>query len=1404
MLESTAAEARQRYAEAVAVVKRGLGEHAALDIAVEEVDSLALLLLARHSHAADGLQMLYGVVDLLEDAGCLRLPSEASLDEREPDLQRLLVQLSASHAVKAETAALKKCAVGLEKSARQRGARGREPITPLLLWRRHYAEATPPPSRKLKPPPPPPENAWQLLIPDRAPSSVSKAELSKLFKKWMLRNHPDKGGDQDLAARVSAHYSHALGRDQTSDEERNEDVVFSQQQQQAEADWASYKRQCSEQETNSTEPNLDARALPIAREPLLAGVVSIPGLLGPAPLESTAAESSASKSEPPPLPESVRVECTPRKLTSLRRTSSAPGITRNSPVLAFGSRAPSPLRDKASQERERAAIVFENCTAEGEGLHLAFPNTLGHFIIQARDKLYLPVACDIDAFSVQIRGKQHVSPAVSAPGDGSSIRVQYEIAVCGSYKVHVRGGKKGVHVIGSPFTLIVKPAPASAEHCTAEGAALYRTRAGEQARKSVPARLLVRYNRLHDVVDRGDGTFQVSYSTHRAGDLFVHVLLALSSPTPISGSPFALKVVPASLAAAECELIAPAAGGGLSVDGIRVQPGEGLAGAYQLVIWEDDESNETRSQMALRDGSGKMDVGPRFNANGARLPGSSSSTVVLTMGIAVMPGLLSMRHSQVQLPQNLREPPCAGQTFSIGLKGFDRHANPLNTSGGVRLMLTQVTTPPPSAFNSDTPPVHLQHVDHRNGMHELRITAYRAGDYQLMLSAVPLSIHGRDDETHQTASAVLKGTEGGRILKLRVMPGELDASKCVLRTVGGAAARTTTPSNANPTSMQPLLHAPSDLRVGSWNSMILQCADSYGNVRSAMQAQASELHLELHECTPEGTKHDPLDATRWLRSEQRLNEDGSIWLRYAPLAAGALSLSIKLNGQHVLGSPILLKVNVGAIAYASCELLGEGISFCRRGLPAKFKIAARDAFGNARSRGGDGFTVTLLSCDGGVGFGESNEAKIDIVSGAVIDHNDGTYDVEYTCSSIGKHMLSVCSASGQHLQGSPFKVQCIGAAPHLPMCSLVRSERGGDILYSAESEIVSLGGKRSDGQPARLGQLTACGPPMRVFFRLRDASGESTRPLESSPLVVALLKCEEASDYSRADVIASPTLFDLSESPHSTDDSSTATPADEILYVCTLEVRVAGTFALAPALAGTPAVVGPTLAQFEVVPGRAHLTGCQIVGLQSPSTHGLVSVPFEFTIVTHDAASNRLKQGGEAISITLEGPVTTQVRAKSLLHPNMPLLFVLIVFAYSNAQAPRVTVHDADDGSYAVRFVPHAPGTYAVTLFMGHEQVSSPAMVTISRTGQATSLRQKVPALSMAGLTPIRRRASMGRNPTYQSATEERKRLIALREVMLARQVPVGCRAQLSGRPLAQCRVEVTSLVAQPAMVIRP
>ena len=76
-------------------------------------------------------------LELLEDADHLQMPTEQQFDVRESELQRLLVLLPETSCVKAQADALRAHAQALEAIAKQRGQRGREPLTRRLRARVH-------------------------------------------------------------------------------------------------------------------------------------------------------------------------------------------------------------------------------------------------------------------------------------------------------------------------------------------------------------------------------------------------------------------------------------------------------------------------------------------------------------------------------------------------------------------------------------------------------------------------------------------------------------------------------------------------------------------------------------------------------------------------------------------------------------------------------------------------------------------------------------------------------------------------------------------------------------------------------------------------------------------------------------------------------------------------------------------------------------------------------------------------------------------------------------------------------------------------------------------------------------------------------------------------------------------
>ena len=84
------------------------------------------------------------------------------------------------------------------------------------------------------------------------------------------------------------------------------------------------------------------------------------------------------------------------------------------------------------------------------------------------------------------------------------------------------------------------------------------------------------------------------------------------------------------------------------------------------------------------------------------------------------------------MPQQT-EPPRAGQSFGLGVLAFDKFGNPMRQGGQVRLQVKQLVGPPPSTLPIQAPPMTCQHIDHLDGMHEVRLTTYRAGEHQLVL-----------------------------------------------------------------------------------------------------------------------------------------------------------------------------------------------------------------------------------------------------------------------------------------------------------------------------------------------------------------------------------------------------------------------------------------------------------------------------------------------------------------------------------------------------------------------------------------------------------------------------------------------------------------------------------------------
>ena len=596
------------WAAAVPVAKRGLAEGSLLDVASSELHVLLALALAQSLKLDEPMSQLYAMLELLEDARVLHVADEPVAAQRESELQHNLTLLQSSAAVQSAHPPFAALAQQLLATAPAPPSRP----TPLQLWRRQYARATPPPALKRKPPPIEPQNIWFILAPDRAPLSLHTVELGRLFKRWMVRNHPDKGGDETRASEASALYSRAMGRDavagKTPEDMAQEDpaLAFVREQQRAEGAWSEWKRACAEQQWSASPAYVQQRLLKGFRWFATRAVKQAAYLNQLSAGYAIAAATMPARGAAPS-------SCSDGALSQRRagRTGGhAFGRALAKPSLPGAPPAGAPSGD--GDGPIASVLVAEHSTVEGDGLTSAYARHPGRFVIQPRDALFRPTRATPDVFSVTMRGKQTVTPRLSVDSEGAVV-VEYDIAVCGHYKVHVRGGKKGVHIFGSPFTLVAKQAPVLAGQCEAEGAGLRAARAGDPTafvllRKDVAGRLVpkgtsrfsVRVTAVDEDAtlgctdtnsyafsdlavaappsgtprvadadgagvfsvaarDNGDGSFTVTYETARAGAFLLHVMHGTQSvKSHIRGSPFLLKVSPRASAAHHCELYPPA------------------------------------------------------------------------------------------------------------------------------------------------------------------------------------------------------------------------------------------------------------------------------------------------------------------------------------------------------------------------------------------------------------------------------------------------------------------------------------------------------------------------------------------------------------------------------------------------------------------------------------------------------------------------------------------------------------------------------------------------------------------------------------------------------------------------------------------------------------------------------
>ena len=201
-----------------------------------------------------------------------------------------------------------------------------------------------------------------------------------------------------------------------------------------------------------------------------------------------------------------------------------------------------------------------------------------------------------------------------------------------------------------------------------------------------------------------------------------------------------------------------------------------VAGAYSLIVRIDVEFGGFHGARDTDSSSGVASSAlAGASVAGAREARREShewvSDMAVLVPLTVAPATLCLRHSQVVLQQAAAL--VAGVPFTLRVIGFDRFQNALADGGDMKLQLKQLSGPPPSEHPMGAPVMTWQHSDRLNGNHDLRVTAFRAGEYQLVLATA----HPQSPSSRR--QVVLRARRAST--RLCVEPSELTPANCLVR-----------------------------------------------------------------------------------------------------------------------------------------------------------------------------------------------------------------------------------------------------------------------------------------------------------------------------------------------------------------------------------------------------------------------------------------------------------------------------------------------------------------------------------------------------------------------------------------------------------------------------------------------
>ncbi|EKX52443.1 hypothetical protein GUITHDRAFT_101615 [Guillardia theta CCMP2712] len=207
--------------------------------------------------------------------------------------------------------------------------------------------------------------------------------------------------------------------------------------------------------------------------------------------------------------------------------------------------------------------------------------------------------------------------------------------------------------------------------------------------------------------------------------------------------------------------------------------------------------------------------------------------------------------------------------------------------------------------------------------------------------------------------------------------------------------------------------------AGMAGSFFIQTRDSFGNWKTAASAGNWQISV-LRSCAGQ-------EATTFVPVVNDL-QDGTYAVVYTITVSGRYCLVGSDGSTQLSGTPSELTVLPGSASPHYAAPSGSALSSTTVGVVSSFLIQSADMFGNVKTRGGDVYQVELKG--GWRVAADSSVAQEVTVTGEVEDKADGSYVARYLTTRSGSFAVHIFLLSGtagarEEIDGSPRNISVL-------------------------------------------------------------------------------------------------------------------------------------------------------------------------------------------------------------------------------------------------------------------------------------------------------------------------------------------------------------------------------------------